>query len=116
MLRCARNDENLPFDFDEFEQFACRAANGGGATVGVKGAIADDGRRDPVERQIDTLNPLKIAFAEWAAMLRDLRQSRSFSEVAGYLLGPPGWRPGGTGPTGSASSSSRPVSPDCNCL
>lgn len=50
-------------------------------------------------RQIDTLNPVKIAFAEWVAMLRDLGSARSVREAAGYLFGPPGWRPGGNGLT-----------------
>jgi sterol desaturase/sphingolipid hydroxylase (fatty acid hydroxylase superfamily) len=47
-------------------------------------------------RQIDTLNPLRIAFAEWAAMLRDLWSARSAREVWGYLFGPPGWSPDGS--------------------
>lgn len=50
-------------------------------------------------KQIDTLNPVKIAFAEWVAMLRDLRRSRSLGEALGYLFGPPGWRPDGRGMT-----------------
>ena len=53
-------------------------------------------------RQIDTLNPLRIAFAEWVAMLRDLRHARSLWEIAGHLFGPPGWRPDGTGNTTAA--------------
>ncbi len=50
-------------------------------------------------KQVDTLNPVKIAFAEWVAMIRDLRTARSVRDAAGYLLGPPGWRPDGTGLT-----------------
>jgi sterol desaturase/sphingolipid hydroxylase (fatty acid hydroxylase superfamily) len=38
-------------------------------------------------------NPLKIAFHEWLRMLNDLYGARSVREVAGYLFGPPGWRP-----------------------
>lgn len=53
-------------------------------------------------RQIDTLNPIKIAFAEWVAMLRDVISARSVREVAGYLFGPPGWRPDGNGLTTTA--------------
>lgn len=49
--------------------------------------------------QIDTLNPLKVAFAEWAVMIRDLRRARSLREAAGFLFGPPGWRPDGKGLT-----------------
>ena len=47
-------------------------------------------------RQIDTLNPVKIAFAEWVAMLRDLRDARSLRDCWGYLVGPPGWSPDGS--------------------
>ncbi len=50
-------------------------------------------------KPITTYNPLAIAFHEWRAILRDLRTARSLSEVAGYLFGPPGWRPGGVGLT-----------------
>jgi len=50
-------------------------------------------------RQIDTLNPVKIAFSEWIVMIGDLRRATSLREAAGYLFGPPGWRPDGTGST-----------------
>lgn len=53
-------------------------------------------------RQIDTLNPVKIAFAEWVRMIQDLRTAKSLREAAGYLFGPPGWRPGGNGTTTAA--------------
>jgi hypothetical protein len=53
-------------------------------------------------RQINTLNPVKIAFAEWVAMIRDLRKARTLREAAGYLFGPPGWKPNGTGMTTAA--------------
>lgn len=53
-------------------------------------------------RQIDTLNPLKIAFAGWVEMLRDLRGARSLRDALGYLFGPPGWRPDGSGQTTAA--------------
>jgi sterol desaturase/sphingolipid hydroxylase (fatty acid hydroxylase superfamily) len=49
--------------------------------------------------QIDTLNPVKIAFAEWAALVRDLRAARGWREVLGLLVGPPGWRADGAGQT-----------------
>jgi sterol desaturase/sphingolipid hydroxylase (fatty acid hydroxylase superfamily) len=50
-------------------------------------------------RQIDTLNPVKIAFAEWVALVRDLRVARGWREVFGLLFGPPGWKADGTGQT-----------------
>jgi len=49
--------------------------------------------------QIDTLNPVKIAFAEWAALVRDLRAARGWRAVLGLLFGPPGWRADGAGQT-----------------
>ena len=52
--------------------------------------------------QIDTLNPVKIAFAEWAALLRDLRAARSLRDALGYAFGKPGWAPGGKGNTSEA--------------
>jgi len=50
-------------------------------------------------RQIDTLNPVKIAFAEWVALFRDLRAARSLREALGLAFGPPGWKPDGSGRT-----------------
>jgi hypothetical protein len=46
-------------------------------------------------RQIDTLNPITIAFSEWLALLRDLRAAKSLREAAGYLFAKPGWSPDG---------------------
>ena len=46
-------------------------------------------------RQIDTLNPIRIAFSEWLALLRDLRSARSLREAAGYAFGKPGCSPDG---------------------
>jgi sterol desaturase/sphingolipid hydroxylase (fatty acid hydroxylase superfamily) len=42
-------------------------------------------------------NPFTIAFHEWRAIARDVAHARSLREVAGYLFGPPGWRPDGQG-------------------
>ncbi len=52
--------------------------------------------------QIDTLNPVRIAFAEWAAWLRDLRAARSLRDAIGYTFGNPGWAPDGKGNTSAA--------------
>ncbi len=49
--------------------------------------------------QIDTLNPVKVAFAEWVVMIGDLRRAKSLREAAGHLFGPPGWRADGSGLT-----------------
>jgi hypothetical protein len=52
-----------------------------------------------IVKNIHTYNPIRIAFHEWAAMLRDLWAARSWREALGLLFGPPGWRPGGRGLT-----------------
>lgn len=43
--------------------------------------------------QIETNNPVKIVFSEWAALFRDLRSARSLRDAAGYAFGKPGWAP-----------------------
>jgi sterol desaturase/sphingolipid hydroxylase (fatty acid hydroxylase superfamily) len=61
---------------------------------------------EPVEyglvRNIDSYNPLWIAFHEWIAMARDLRTVRSLREAIGVTFGPPGWRADGRGETTDA--------------
>ena len=52
-----------------------------------------------IVRNINTYNPIRIAFHEWAAMLGDLWAARSWREALGVIFGPPGWRPGGRGLT-----------------
>lgn len=49
-------------------------------------------------KNIDTHNPVKIAFAEWYHMFKDLLTSRtSIINRAKYLIKPPGWKHDGTG-------------------
>ncbi|MGW3356157.1 sterol desaturase family protein [Streptomyces bungoensis] len=45
-------------------------------------------------KNIDTHNPLRVAFHEYAAAWRDVRGARRWRDKAGYLFGPPGWSPG----------------------
>jgi sterol desaturase/sphingolipid hydroxylase (fatty acid hydroxylase superfamily) len=45
---------------------------------------------------IETYNPLRIAFHEWAAMFRDARAAKSPGDALRYLLKPPGWSPDGS--------------------
>lgn len=52
-----------------------------------------------ITANLGTFNPLRIAFHEWAAMARDVWRARSWRERMGYVFGPPGWRPDGTGHT-----------------
>ncbi|MFD8671713.1 sterol desaturase family protein [Streptomyces seoulensis] len=44
-------------------------------------------------KNIETHNPLRVAFHEYAATWRDVRSAASWRDRAGYLLGPPGWAP-----------------------
>jgi hypothetical protein len=59
----------------------------------------DDPPRYGIVSNISTFNPLRIAFHEWAAIVRDVRGAHSPREALGYVFGPPGWRPDGKGPT-----------------
>jgi sterol desaturase/sphingolipid hydroxylase (fatty acid hydroxylase superfamily) len=67
------------------------------------GTFAPEGDNAPrtygLVHQIDTLNPVKIAFAEWVALVRDLRAAGGWREILGLLFGPPGWKADGTGRT-----------------
>lgn len=47
-------------------------------------------------KNIQSYNPLRIAFHEWKDIFRDLKNSRNFTQAAGYLFGPPGWSHDGT--------------------
>lgn len=42
-------------------------------------------------KNVNSHNPLRIAFHEWIDIGRDLRQVRSVRHFLGYLFGPPGW-------------------------
>lgn len=40
---------------------------------------------------LNTHNPVRIAFHEWTAIGRDLRRAGSLRNAVNYLFGPPGW-------------------------
>ena len=49
-------------------------------------------------KNINTYNPVKIAFNEWIQMFKDAFASKtSFSNRLKYLVKPPGWKHDGTG-------------------
>jgi sterol desaturase/sphingolipid hydroxylase (fatty acid hydroxylase superfamily) len=50
-------------------------------------------------KPLHSYNPLRVAFHQFMPLYVDLRGARSFSEVIGYMFGPPGWRPNGAGET-----------------
>lgn len=47
-------------------------------------------------KNIETFNPLRIAFHEWADMLRAAWNADSWRARLGYLFAPPGWSPDGS--------------------
>jgi sterol desaturase/sphingolipid hydroxylase (fatty acid hydroxylase superfamily) len=51
---------------------------------------------------VTTYNPLRIEFAQWIALGRDLLGARSLRRVLGHLMMPPGWSPDGPGATTEA--------------
>jgi sterol desaturase/sphingolipid hydroxylase (fatty acid hydroxylase superfamily) len=52
-------------------------------------------------KNIDTYNPVRIAFHEWVAMLKDVWNAKTLQDRLGYLVMPPGWTEDGTGKTAS---------------
>ncbi|MFC9961160.1 sterol desaturase family protein [Streptomyces nigra] len=44
-------------------------------------------------KNIDTYNPLRVAFHEYTATWRDIRTATRWRDRAGYAFGPPGWAP-----------------------
>jgi len=62
----------------------------------------DEKVRYGIVHNIDTFNPVRIAFHEWIAMLRDLLAARSLREAVAVVFGPPGWRADGRGATSAA--------------
>lgn len=49
-------------------------------------------------KPVGSFNPIKIAFHEWINIYRDLR-ANPIRHWPGFLFGPPGWQPDGTGET-----------------
>jgi sterol desaturase/sphingolipid hydroxylase (fatty acid hydroxylase superfamily) len=59
------------------------------------GSFVPEGHRPTygLTTNIGTYNLLKVGFHEYGSILRDLRGARTWRERAGYVFGPPGWRP-----------------------
>ena len=60
---------------------------------------AEEPPRYGIVKNIDSFNPVRIAFHEWTSIVRDLSAARSWREAVGVLFGPPGWRADGRGLT-----------------
>jgi sterol desaturase/sphingolipid hydroxylase (fatty acid hydroxylase superfamily) len=67
------------------------------------GTFAEEREEEPprygIVKNIATFNPARIAFHEWAAIVRELVAARSWREAIGTVFGPPGWRADGRGLT-----------------
>ena len=48
---------------------------------------------------LDSYNPVVIAFHEWWAIAQDVRRAQTWRGRFGYVFGPPGWREDGMGQT-----------------
>jgi len=46
-----------------------------------------------LSKNIDTFNPVTIAFHEWTAMFKDMAKARSLGDALGYFFKEPGWEP-----------------------
>jgi sterol desaturase/sphingolipid hydroxylase (fatty acid hydroxylase superfamily) len=61
------------------------------------GTFEPEDMQDPpvygLTRNIETYNPLRIAFHEWGDIARDLWHAASWRERWNYVFGRPGWRP-----------------------
>jgi sterol desaturase/sphingolipid hydroxylase (fatty acid hydroxylase superfamily) len=44
-------------------------------------------------KNIETYNPLKIAFHEWGDLVRDVKNADSLADAWGYIFNEPGWKP-----------------------
>ena len=51
---------------------------------------------------VTSYNPLRVEFAQWISLGRDLAAARSLRAFVGYLVMPPGWAPQGPGETTEA--------------
>lgn len=47
-------------------------------------------------KNIETYNPLRIAFHEWVTMIEDVLGARTWKERLAYIFMPPGWSPDGS--------------------
>jgi sterol desaturase/sphingolipid hydroxylase (fatty acid hydroxylase superfamily) len=59
----------------------------------------DEPPRYGIVKNIDTFNPIRIAFHEWAQIVHDLVAIRSARHAIGIVFGPPGWCADGCGLT-----------------
>jgi sterol desaturase/sphingolipid hydroxylase (fatty acid hydroxylase superfamily) len=66
----------------------------------IFGTYAEETRRPTygLTTNIDSFNPFRLQYHEYAAILRDVRSSRRWRDALGYVFAPPGWRPAAATP------------------
>jgi sterol desaturase/sphingolipid hydroxylase (fatty acid hydroxylase superfamily) len=59
------------------------------------GSYAEETHRPTygLTKNIDSHNPFRLQYHEYASIARDVRASRSWREKLGYVFAPPGWKP-----------------------
>jgi sterol desaturase/sphingolipid hydroxylase (fatty acid hydroxylase superfamily) len=59
------------------------------------GSYAEETHRPTygLTKNVDTFNPFRLQYHEYAAIMRDLRGSNGWRQRLGFLFGPPGWMP-----------------------
>jgi Sterol desaturase len=64
----------------------------------IFGSYAEETHRPTygLTTNIDSFNPFRLQYHEYAAIWRDVRAAGSWRARLGYLFAPPGWRPSGT--------------------
>ncbi|MEB3030512.1 sterol desaturase family protein [[Mycobacterium] nativiensis] len=55
-------------------------------------------------KQVDTFNIVTLQLHEYRAIIVDIRGASRWRDRLGYLVGPPGWRPAGSGPAADVSA------------
>lgn len=62
--------------------------------------VAEDEENEPLRygiiNNLNTFNPIRIAFHEWFSLGKDLLSVKHPKHIIGYLFGPPGWSPDGS--------------------
>jgi sterol desaturase/sphingolipid hydroxylase (fatty acid hydroxylase superfamily) len=67
--------------------------------------VREDEKEKPrygIIANLGTFNPFRVAFHEWAGIVRDVSGAKSIGEVLGYVFGPPGWSPDGSRKTSAS--------------
>ncbi len=64
-------------------------------------------------KNVNTFNPVKIAFHEWSNLVRDVKRGRSLGNAIKYMVNPPGWSHDGSSKTTAEIRATQQFSPIC---